>query len=102
MTNVPPGFTQCKVCGEFNGTTDKKNLSGWPGDKSPIGQISVICLCQVIPCRRFKKYLINRPTSNSYDPKDNCVWHWPNFSALMGCNHSPAISATAFIQRSQP
>jgi hypothetical protein len=29
---LPPGYVQCDVCGEFNGSTDAKNLS-W-GDRT--------------------------------------------------------------------
>ena len=39
----PPGYVQCNVCGEFNGSTDAKNLS-WQGIQ-PKGPVSVSCLC---------------------------------------------------------
>lgn len=78
----PPGYVQCNVCGEFNGSTDAKNLS-WQGIQ-PKGPVSVSCLCHGIPCRRCGK-LMHRPVSNSYDLESNEVWHTPYFVGTFPC-----------------
>ena len=80
---APPGYIQCNVCGEFNGSTDAKNLSG--KNYSRTGKISVTCLCHGVLCPRCKTTLIHRPISNTYYPEANEVWHWPYFAALAGC-----------------
>ncbi|HXY06652.1 MAG TPA: hypothetical protein VEI52_02265, partial [Terriglobales bacterium] len=72
---LPPGFVRCNVCGEFNGSTDAKNLSG--KNYSRTGKISVTCLCHGVLCPRCKTTLLHRPVSNTYDPEANEVWHWP-------------------------
>jgi hypothetical protein len=83
-SQLPPGFVQCGVCGEFNGSTDAKNLSS--GNRCrPSGRISVTCLCHGIPCPRCKTRLIHRPITNTYYPDVNEVWHWPYFAGLAGC-----------------
>jgi hypothetical protein len=68
---LPPGYRQCAVCGEFNGSTDAKNLSG--KNYSRTGIVSVTCLCHGIPCPRCKTTLIHRPVSNRYYPEANEV-----------------------------
>jgi len=80
---LPPGYIRCNVCGEFNGSTDAKNLSG--KNYSRTGKISVTCLCHGIPCPRCKMALIHRPVSNTYDPEANEIRHWPYFAGLMRC-----------------
>ncbi|HXY10067.1 MAG TPA: hypothetical protein VEI52_19655, partial [Terriglobales bacterium] len=72
---LPPGYIRCNVCGEFNGSTDAKNLSG--KNYSRTGKISVTCLCHGVLCPRCKTTLLHRPVSNTYDPEANEVWHWP-------------------------
>jgi hypothetical protein len=81
---LPPGYIQCDVCGEFNGSTDAVNLS-WGDQFRPGGKISLTCLCHGVLCPRCKTTLIHRPISNTYYPEANEVWHWPYFAALAGC-----------------
>ncbi len=80
---LPPGFVQCHACGEFNGTTDAKNLTNHL-DKA--GQISVTCLCHGIPCPSCNTRLIHRPISNTYYPATNRIEHWPYFAGLANCD----------------
>ena len=82
---VPPGFEQCNICGEYNGTTDASNLS-WNSGDPPTGEISVSCLCHGILCPRCGKNLIHRPISNSYYPDVNEVWHSPWFAGMIPCS----------------
>jgi hypothetical protein len=89
-SQLPAGFVQCDICGEFDGTTDASNLS-WGDRYRPTGQISVTCLCHGIPCPRCKMRLIHRPISNTYYPDVNEVWHSPYFSALAGCAECRAM-----------
>jgi hypothetical protein len=81
---LPPGYIQCNVCGEFNGSTDAGNLS-WGDDVRTTGKISVTCLCHGVLCPRCKTTLIHRPVSNMYYPERNEIRHWPYFAALAGC-----------------
>ena len=80
---IPRGYVQCDVCGEFNGSTDAKNLS-WRGGRPPSGKISVTCLCHGIPCKRCGR-LMHRPISNTYYPGANEVGHWPYFVGCFPC-----------------
>jgi len=93
--SLPPGFVRCKVCGEFNGSTDAKNLSG--RDDREAGQISVTCLCHGIPCPRCKATLLHRPVSNTYYPESNEVWHWPWFTGMNGCVKCRSKRATGGV-----
>ncbi len=76
-------------CGEFNGSTDASNLS-WSGSHQPVGEISVSCLCQRIPCPRCKKNLIHRPISNAYYPTSKRIEHSPYFAGLIVCSECRA------------
>ena len=80
---VPPGFVQCAVCGEFNGTTAARNLS-WHGHSAPRHKVTVTCLCHGFPCKYCGK-LLHRPISNEYDPETNSIWHQPYFAGWFGC-----------------
>jgi hypothetical protein len=86
---VPMGYVQCDVCGEFNGTTDARNLS-WNSSDPPTGEISVTCLCHGIPCPKCKAKLVHRPITNSYDPDANKIWHSPYFAGLIPCSECRA------------
>ena len=89
---LPAGFVRCNVCGEFNGSTDAKNLSG--KNYSRREKVSVTCLCHGVLCPRCKTTLIHRPVSNTYYPDGNEVWHWPYFAALAGCAECRSKCAT--------
>jgi hypothetical protein len=78
MPTIPPGYVQCEVCGEFNGSTDARTLS-WLGERHEAGQVSVTCLCHGIPGPRCKTRLIHRPISNTFDPESNSIEHTPVF-----------------------
>jgi len=82
---IPPGFKQCPECGEYNGATAMRFLDMPSADATPNAMISVTCLCHGIPCRRCSKHLIHRPTSNTYDPTSNQVWHTPYFGHMAPC-----------------
>ena len=84
MTKIPEGYVQCEVCGEFNGSTDERNLAN-PNGLTQTGSIGVSCLCKGIPCRRCKTELIHRPGSNTYYPDSNTVWHTPGFWGMIPC-----------------
>lgn len=90
---LPPGYVQCDVCGEFNGSTDAMNLS-WGDRLRGERKISVRCLCQGIPCPRCKTTLIHRPVSTTYYPETNEVWHWPYFAELIPCAKCRSKCAT--------
>ena len=53
--NLPPRFTQCEVCFEFNGTTDLQNLSWYSDGTPPTHEIGVTCLCQGDPVRAARR-----------------------------------------------
>lgn len=84
---IPPGLERCAICGEYNGTTRAKYLD-WSGTAAPPDgekEISVTCLCKGILCSRCKTNKIHRPTSNSYDPETNSIWHHAYFMAAAPC-----------------
>ena len=78
---IPQGYVQCEVCGEFNGTTDARNLSRCPRN----AQVGMTCLCHGIPCPRCKTRLIHRPISNTYYRESNSMEHVPSFSGMIPC-----------------
>ena len=84
--SIPPGFHRCKHCGEYTGTTKAKNLCWDLPVLDPEEAISVRCLCEGIPCPRCGQQLVHRPTSNSYDPETNSIWHSPWFSGMIPCS----------------
>jgi hypothetical protein len=87
--SIPPGFSRCPQCGEFNGHTLAKHLN-WPFSMiipppSPDETIGVSCLCKGIPCRRCGKNKVHRPISNSYEEDTNTIGHWPYFTVMVPC-----------------
>ena len=93
-TMISPGFVQCEVCGEFNGSTESANLM-WTGGSSDSRRVSVTCLCRGIPCSRCKTHLIHRPGSNSYEPDTNSIGHWPYFAGMLPCEECRAAEQLA-------
>ena len=85
---IPEGFSKCEVCGEYNGRTKMENLNQKDSFvKIPDEEyISVPCLYRGILCLRCKKNKINRPISNSYDEKNNKVWHNSYLSGMRVCD----------------
>jgi hypothetical protein len=87
VPTIPDGYLQCNVCGEFNGSTDSRNLT-WPEGHPAAGQVrqvSVTCLCHGIPCPRCKTRLIHRPISNTFYPESNSIGHTPYFGGMIPC-----------------
>lgn len=83
---IPQGLVKCPVCGEYNGSVlqrDLNQLRHASNDDTKI--LTVRCLCSGIICPKCKKNRIHRPTSNSYDPETNEVWHNPWFMGMVGC-----------------
>ena len=81
---IPPGFTPCPTCGEFNGKTLSSNWAGKRKDEKE-KLVSVSCRCKGFLCRGCGKNTIHRPISNSYEPESNTVGHWPWFTGMMQC-----------------
>jgi hypothetical protein len=80
-------FSKCEKCGEYNGRVKNKDLN-WEGffHKDEEEKYTTLsCLCKGILCPRCKKNKIHRPISNSYDPKNNTIGHWPWFTGWMPC-----------------
>jgi len=88
VKGAPTGMKQCPVCGEYRGSVYARDLD-WGGSAFPPNEpyriITSSCLCDGIPCPRCKKNKIHRPISNSYDPRRNCIEHWPYFSGMRPC-----------------
>lgn len=61
--SIPIGFSRCKVCGEFNGTTKAKDLDweGFTNAPDPEDEVSVSCLCQGVECRLCAEVTHNHP-----------------------------------------
>ena len=92
--SIPPGFSRCPECGEFNGQTLAKYLD-WPFSMinpppPPDKMIGVSCLCNGILCGRCKKNKVHRPISNSYEEDTNTIGHWPYFTGMMPCRECRA------------
>lgn len=104
---IPPGFSRCLTCGEFNGSTESRNLN-WSDEndaqdliddfdmtpeelddlkpaRDPSAIISVSCLCKGIPCRLCGQNLIHKSGSNTYEEKTNSVSHYFWLQGLVGC-----------------
>jgi hypothetical protein len=96
---IPPGYVQCRVCGEFNGSTDADNLS-WEYDR-PTRQISVTCLCHGRPCPGCGK-MLHRPISNEYDPTTNSIGHTPYFASWFSCRECEAKREEAWVNMPKP
>lgn len=109
---IPPGFEQCPVCGEFNGATKAKYLT-WETEpparvgavevpeglrqfakkaradevssRDPERIVTVSCLCKGPLCKTCGVNRIHRPISNAYDRNSNTVGHWSHLIGMFPC-----------------
>ena len=126
MSDIPPGFERCPVCGEFNGTTRAKYLS-WDGEppasvgsvelsedlradlremkrrseatKDPEREVKVTCLCQGPLCKQCGVTRIHRPGSNSYSEKTRSVGHWALLLGMFPCRQCRGLDEKAKERR---
>ena len=111
--NIPPGYSRCEACGEFNGTTQARFLNWEPDPPESYGdvefsaeqqaflkeakheiaatvdpdlEIPVRCLCQGRLCQKCGVTRLHRPGSNSYEEETNSIGHWPGIMAMLPCS----------------
>jgi len=80
---IPRGLTKCKICGEYKGRVQEKDLelpekfSDYETENG-LGYFDVTCICEGILCPVCKKNKIRKPNSNHYVVETNDVWHTPH------------------------
>lgn len=84
---APKGLFRCPACGEWRGVTVAKEIfrPDHPfEDEGPERAVSISCICDGIPCRRFKKNLVHRPISNQWD-EHRGVGHNSYLAGMIPC-----------------
>lgn len=102
--SIPPGFTRCEMCGEFNGTTKAKYLdwAGFTNVPDPEDEVSVGCLCRGVQCRLCGQIRIHRPLSRSYLEPVNMIVCWSVLTGLLPCAECRANQSGEWRALKQP
>jgi hypothetical protein len=74
-----PRICRCSRCGELKGEAVLEHRH------EGIVSLSVICICNGIPCPRCGMRLIRRPISSHYDELRGTVWQTSWFGCLSSC-----------------
>lgn len=80
---VPPGLVRCPVCNEYRGTSLIEDQS--PHSRKKGDAVTVLCICDGIPCSKCGKERIHRPISNYWSEASGTILHCSYFSAQMPC-----------------
>lgn len=86
--SIPEGLTCCPVCGEYKGRTAPG------GAYYDDATVTVLCLCDGIPCPGCGTNRMPRPISERYDRHEHKVLHVSWFAYLGRCTtcaRSPGV-----------